>query len=336
MNPRVALAAAVLLLGGAGSGAAEPMLRLHYPPDGLVVSGQGHLSVLAEVDRAAAGGVEVEVRLAGGQGDRATPRARADGPTVFHGAVRLRPGVNQVEVVLGVRGRPPAVTTRRVYFLSPLANETVPPPGYARAPFHRGPPASCGGCHELAARADDAGPATPAASTCRSCHARLTAAAEVHGPAAQWACTRCHDPSAAPARYATPDPPMPLCFSCHAEQKERFYGSRYQHGPTATGRCTLCHDPHGSPNQFFLRKATWDLCTTCHAEKGSGRHVISWGPTGQTHPTRGRPDPSRPGREVSCASCHNPHAAPGPKLWNFGAVLYLELCRNCHRTILGG
>jgi predicted CXXCH cytochrome family protein len=129
---------------------------------------------------------------------------------------------------------------------------------------------------------------------------------------------------------------MPPCFGCHQEQKDRFYGNPYQHGPTATGFCTICHNPHGTDNEFFVKKATWNLCTTCHYEKGSGRHVVSWGPSGQTHPTRQRPDPSRAGKELSCASCHNPHAAPGAKLWNFGAVRWMDLCRNCHAGIFGG
>jgi predicted CXXCH cytochrome family protein len=129
---------------------------------------------------------------------------------------------------------------------------------------------------------------------------------------------------------------MPLCFSCHEEQKERFYGERFQHGPTATGMCVLCHSPHGSEHALLLRKAAFDLCTACHAEQGSGRHVIAWGPGGQSHPTRGRPDPVKLGQELSCASCHNPHAAPAPKLWNFKATLWLDLCRNCHRALLGG
>ncbi len=196
--------------------------------------------------------------------------------------------------------------------------------------------AACRNCHSLEAAPEDVGPPTPDQSTCYPCHAGLTKVKEVHGPAALWACTKCHDPASAPQRYATPEPVMPLCFGCHQEQKDRFYGSPYQHGPTATGFCTLCHNPHGSEHGLFLKKAAWDLCTTCHFEKGSGRHVVAWGPGGQTHPTRGRPDPVRANRELSCASCHNPHAAPGPKLWNFGATSWVDLCRNCHRRIIGG
>jgi predicted CXXCH cytochrome family protein len=325
------VAAGAVVLGTVAPGASQ-QLRVHYPPDRQVVSGAGFLNVLIEADA----GAEIEVRRAGRMGTRAVVRRGADTATVYHAGVELEPGVNSIEVLLRTGGREIA-TQRRVYFQLPLANETMPPPDFVRDPFHASPvPQACSACHAVAPGPDDAAPATPRQSSCFSCHARVTATPEVHGPASQWACSRCHDAGAAPARHATPRPVMPLCFGCHAEQNERFHGNRFQHGPTATGECTLCHNPHGTANLFFLKKAAWDLCTTCHAEKGTGRHVISWGPSGQTHPTRGRPDPSRPGREVSCASCHDPHAAPGPKLWKFGAVLYLDLCRNCHKAILGG
>jgi predicted CXXCH cytochrome family protein len=152
----------------------------------------------------------------------------------------------------------------------------------------------------------------------------------VHGPAALWNCLKCHDAQSVPARYATPVPVRDLCFGCHTDLKDYFFSTPYQHGPTATGMCTICHNPHGTNNEFWLKKEPWDLCTTCHAEKASGRHVIAWGPSGQTHPTRGRPDPMKPEREFSCRSCHNPHASNMPKLWNYNVKSYFELCQVCH------
>ncbi len=325
-----------LALGMPEPGGTAESLRLHYPPENLVVSGGGILHVIGEPERDLPG-AEMAVRLNGGPAESAMARLRQGGGTVFHAEVRLAPGLNSVEVELRSGGRPVARVQRKVFFLSPLNKDKEPPSRFSRQSFHRtgGEPA-CVGCHQLEPRPEDEGPASPEQSTCYPCHARLTKTKEVHGPAALWACTRCHNPSSAPVRYATPDPIMILCFSCHGEQKERFYGSPYQHGPTATGQCTICHNPHGTDNLYFLKKAAWDLCTTCHFEKASGRHVISWGPNGQGHPTRGKPDPTRVNRELSCASCHNPHAASAPKLWNFNAVRWLDLCRNCHKRILGG
>lgn len=39
---------------------------------------------------------------------------------------------------------------------------------------------------------------------------------------------------------------------------------------------------------------------------------------------------------VPIASCHNPHAAPGAKLWNFGVTRRGALCTVCHRSLVGG
>lgn len=325
---------AAAISGGAPAEAA-PRLVIHYPPDDLVVSGAGLLRVIAEVSDP--GPHTLEIRLDGVP--TATPVAmhRPGGGAVMHAPVQLAPGLATLEVTLREAGRPAESITRRIFLLSVVAKAGTPPPRFRWNPFHQDArEKACAGCHEMTSQPGDAGPPAPDQSTCFPCHARVTAVKEVHGPAALWACTRCHDARRTPGRYATPDPVLPLCFSCHAEQKERFYGSRYQHGPTATGLCTICHSPHGTEEQFFLKKTAWELCTTCHAEKASGRHVISWGPQGQGHPTRGRPDPNRPDRELSCASCHNPHAAPGPKLWNFQATDWLELCRNCHARLMGG
>jgi len=304
---------------------------VHVPADRSLVSGDGILHVIGEVQGAGAPGMEVRL-----DGDIIVAVARRVGDrAVMHAALRLAPGLNRLSIVFrGSSGRP-ITMEREVFHVVPLVPDAVPPPEFARRPFHAGDaPVVCARCHRVVARAEDTAPAAPEQSTCFSCHAGLTRAAEVHGPTAQWACTRCHD-AAAGAAYATPEPVMPLCYACHVEQKERFYGSRYQHGPTATGRCTICHSPHGTGHRVFLKKAPWDLCTTCHVEKKSGRHVVAWGPSGQSHPTRGRPDPARPGQELSCASCHNPHAAPSPKLWNFKATIWLDLCRNCHARLIG-
>jgi predicted CXXCH cytochrome family protein len=332
MNRAWAIVAAALvagLLADPAPSAGAP--HVHYPPEDLIVTGGGTLHVIVEAPEP--GPHTMSIRLNGAEPG---PAVSAAGGRVLHGPVQLAPGPNALEIVLSNERGETTTLSRRAFWASPVLARADPPAGFRRQPFHgEGHEAPCAGCHQTQPRPEDAGPTEPRQSTCFSCHARITGAREVHGPAAQWACTRCHDPTAAPVRYATPEPVMPLCFSCHAEQRDRFYGNRYQHGPTATGFCTICHNPHGTEHRFFLKKATWDLCTTCHAEKASGRHVISWGPRGQTHPTRGRPDPSRPGREVSCASCHNPHAAPSPKLWNFKATFYVELCRNCHGGLIG-
>ncbi len=309
--------------------------KLRLPAADSIVSGGGLTHIVAELEAGVAPSA-ARARLKEEDLGPATPRQRANGGSVLHWSVRLAPGPNTLEVIFAPPGKPETRQTRRLFYYAPVFAASDVPSGFRRLPFHQATADPvCQECHRLEPAPRDGAPGAPDQSTCYGCHASLTRVKEVHGPAALWACTRCHDPTAGPQRYATPEPVMPLCFGCHQEQKDRFYGSPYQHGPTATGYCTICHNPHGSDQQFFLKKAAWNLCTTCHFEKASGRHVISWGPRGQSHPTRGRPDPNRVGRELSCASCHNPHAAPAPKLWNFGATVWLDLCRNCHGWVFG-
>jgi predicted CXXCH cytochrome family protein len=48
------------------------------------------------------------------------------------------------------------------------------------------------------------------------------------------------------------------------------------------------------------------------------------------HPTRDRQDPVRIGKELTCSSCHNPHASNSPNLWAFDVQSTFELCVKCH------
>lgn len=335
MNRRARVLLIVIVVAWATPGAASQGFRIHLPVTNAIVSGGGLVHVIVEIDP---GVPPSAVRARHKEADLGTSayRPRAAGGGVLHWTAQLAPGPNIIEVSLDVAGAPPVRETRVLFYYLPIISAEDPPQDFKRMPFHRADAeAACSECHRMQPLPSDAAPTSAEQSTCHACHSGLTKIKEVHGPAALWACTKCHDPTSASQRYATPEPVMPLCFSCHQEQKDRFYGNPYQHGPTATGYCTICHNPHGSEHGFFLKKAVFNLCTTCHFEK-TGRHVISWGPTGQGHPLRGRRDPTRVNRELSCASCHNPHAAPAPRLWNFGATRWLDLCRNCHRDKLGG
>lgn len=118
-----------------------------------------------------------------------------------------------------------------------------------------------------------------------------------------------------------------VCENCHPG----VLAGQYKHGPTDAGYCILCHDPHASPNPAWLRKPSWDLCVTCHAEKASGRHVIAGFVSSETHPTKDRRDPMRPGKRLTCTSCHQPHSAPSASLYSYDAKTRSELCGLCHR-----
>jgi len=311
-------------LRGHVTAASAPALTLLYPPDRSVVGGAGFSHLVLEI----APSVRVSVNLNGRPVD---PSKLTD--KVHHYLLRLQFGANRVDVEALEGDGVVAREKRELFFFSPIAGEQqILPEGFAAHPFHRagGTPEKCAACHVLEPQKGDLSPASPAASSCYSCHQDLTRVKNVHGPASLWMCLACHNSTSAPAKYATPVPVRDLCYACHVDQKDYFFSSPYQHGPTATGMCTICHNPHGSNNEFWLKKPPWELCTTCHTEKASGRHVIAWGPSGNTHPTRGRPDPMKPEREFSCRSCHNPHASNMPKLWNFNVKSYLQLCQTCH------
>ena len=118
------------------------------------------------------------------------------------------------------------------------------------------------------------------------------------------------------------------CLSCH----QGMLDGAFRHGPTEAGYCNLCHDPHASPNPAWLRKPAWDLCVTCHAEMAEGKHVVAGFVSGKTHPTKGRSDPARPGRELSCASCHNAHSGKSRSLFVYGVKERHDLCVQCHKN----
>lgn len=312
------------LFQGDGKALAPQFFALLHPSDRSVWIGAGLADLVLEAEPS----VKISVRLNGKpvEGPKVAKR-------IYHYPLRLELGLNRIEVEAARGERLLRQEKRELFFFSQIAKEKEIPPGFAPRPFHSDAKSEerCGGCHVLEPKKSDFSPPAPKDSSCHACHKRLVQFKQVHGPASLWNCLVCHDAKSTPARYSTPVPVRDLCYGCHKEQRDYFFSSQYQHGPTATGMCTICHNPHASDNEYWLKKEPWDLCTTCHFEKASGRHVLAWGPTGDTHPTRGRPDPMKPDREFSCRSCHNPHASNAPKLWNFNATTAYELCWTCHR-----
>lgn len=117
-----------------------------------------------------------------------------------------------------------------------------------------------------------------------------------------------------------------VCARCHSD----ILAGPVKHGPAEMGYCTLCHDPHASKYPSWTRNQDWRLCTTCHAEKKKEVHLISGFVRGISHPTMRVQDPSRPGRWLSCVSCHSPHSARTRELLNFDVTSMFEMCKFCH------
>ncbi len=182
----------------------------------------------------------------------------------------------------------------------------------------------------------------PARSHCYNCHKALVSRKNDHSPAVNMLCTICHTGEsgefntkyAKKSKYLMPDPIAERCFVCHTGLKKRWYTNKSQHGPLKTGRCDKCHNPHASNYAFFLRKPIYELCTTCHSEKAEGKHVLGsfvFNRNSGAHPLKGRPDPSRPGRNLTCSSCHNPHGSNGIYLLRTNSTNTYSICQRCHK-----
>ena len=330
MRPGAALIAwaAILLFP-----AAAESWEIVFPSEGTLFDDVPFLNLVAE--RPPAPVELIDVRVNGRLVETIDLTERGHAGSFLCRGLRVEPGPVTLRVeASGPDGdRRTEVREVRVFVRSLLnPGSRNAPPGFAGKPFHTPEKERrCSGCHRMDPSPGDRKPSEPKMSSCFACHRRIVAFREAHGPAAVWDCLSCHDPESRPARYATAQPNSAVCYECHRRQAEERNKLPYIHGPTSTGKCTICHSPHGTDNPFWLKKPVWDLCTACHAEKADGRHVVAGFVFGETHPTRGRPDPTRPGKDLSCASCHNPHSAPSKFLWNFGVTRRLDLCRVCHK-----
>jgi predicted CXXCH cytochrome family protein len=250
--------------------------------------------------------------------------------------IKLSFGPNEIVVNAfegGFGGRKVGSKKATIFLRSDISREfRIATPEFQKKPFHREDNENaCLSCHVMKTSERDIKPQRPVDSMCYPCHRKITEYGYVHGPAATWNCLSCHEQNAKPVKYITRQPERELCFVCHKEKKEEWMPKKYWHGPTATGKCSICHNPHASNNISWLKKPSWDLCITCHEDRASGRHVVAGFVFGSSHPTKGRPDPLRHGKELSCASCHNPHAANSRALFANDAISPGSLCRMCHK-----
>lgn len=178
-------------------------------------------------------------------------------------------------------------------------------------------------------------------SKCYTCHKQLLSRSNSHAPSINFACIQCHtgetnffnEDAKNKSRFLAPDPIDMQCKNCHFKVESKWYKKDSKHGPVMSGRCTKCHNPHSSNHEFFLHKPIWKLCTTCHDEKAKGKHVLTsfvFGRNKGAHPTQGRDDPARPGRELVCSSCHNPHGSDGIVLLRTQEKTAYSVCKRCH------
>ena len=190
----------------------------------------------------------------------------------------------------------------------------------------------CGECHNPHGSDHDRKLYTdPIDGTCFRCHYDdVTGRAQAHPPVAAGRCTICHDPHGSKQPQNLYTTVNLTCGGCHPDQYRP--DAKVQHGAVVAYGCTACHDPHGSDSPpFLLRASITATCTRCHEGYDDGYHVTS-GAAGRGHPTGGKRDPTRPDRDLSCTSCHDPHGGDNPKLW-YRASRRIELCRECHTAL---
>ncbi len=317
--------------------AGQDVISINYPPDKSVreygLLGVSFSMTKGTVDR-------VMVRVNGREETTIVPDIDTE---CFE--VSIEPGVNKVELVAYKEG---AVVVKKVleaFRRSDLISEhRKVPKGFKVDSFHMQTQTHCRKCHVLDPSEYDVKPISPATftadnfdskavlattSTCYSCHKKIMSNAYVHGPASVWSCLSCHDADSIP-EYSVKTPDTEMCYECHTEQKKDWLSKKFVHGPVNMGKCTICHSPHSTANAFNLFKSTWDLCINCHAEKADGVHIFADALFKDGHPTRDRDDPVNVGKELTCASCHNPHASNFPPLWAFEVSDLFELCSKCH------
>ncbi len=299
-------------------------LRIVTPVDMTYTQGGQTISVVSRVSENAFSSLKIYV-----DGDLQKTLSDIDGKRYVCSVADVHPGINTI-MVSGIMEDGGAVSRQvKVFIISPIsARYGNPPDGYTQYWFHSSS-STCFTCHQMQPQKSDLYPAKHSDSSCYVCHKDITDRKYVHGPTAAWACLMCHDPKADP-KYSTPNPPVKMCEKCHGDDIAAWQKLKHQHGPFALGMCTTCHSPHGSNWPFWTRKFPTDLCLSCHVGQ-SGNHVITFF-NGDPHPMRGHPDPRHPGRELSCASCHSPHASPY-RFQLFGDYRHPRtFCRGCHFT----
>ncbi len=167
--------------------------------------------------------------------------------------------------------------------------------------------------------------------TCFQCHINKTKFRDqkhVHGPVGTGDCTICHDPHGDDYKFQLwADGKSDLCVGCHGDKKRAIKNSVgfYPHGIVQGGGCVACHSPHATAYRFQLYKPINELCISCHLNLAD---VEKGHPVGN-HPLKGKDDPRRKGRALSCTSCHNPHGS-NYRFLLIGDILGGHVCSMCH------
>jgi predicted CXXCH cytochrome family protein len=204
--------------------------------------------------------------------------------------------------------------------------------------------------------------------TCHSDQAEHIDKAKVQHPGAEGECVACHNPHAGKTPgFLQPDP-VSACLACHSDQADQFKKA-HLHQPAFGQACAICHEAHGGENEHLLRtKKVDELCLECHGpeapepKKLEAEHTITIfnGSVklpedyfkknkvvvlplkyGRGHPVEGHPvanvvdptDVTKVKTQLSCLSCHQPHASAQPDLLVRDQVNNAQFCASCHKDL---
>ena len=319
----------------------QNIVTVYYPAD-MAVMEFGRLSISLSLPQGSADLIEVEVNSH--IKASVVPRQKFECLSV-----PLEFGINKIHIRAKKEDGVVDDVALDVFRRSDLVSKyKEPPAGFQKDYFHMKDRSPCSTCHHVleTTEADNEildietylaevaknKAVVPSESTCYSCHRGITAYSCVHGPDFVWSCLTCHDSQGEP-KYSIKYPVPELCHKCHVEQEQQRRGKKNYHAPYLTKKCGICHNPHASENPYRLVEPTWLLCVNCHPDQGDGRHIIAnyfWGTRHRRHPTHGVVDPSREGKELTCASCHDPHATDAPKFIATYDTRSFDLCMKCH------
>ena len=152
----------------------------------------------------------------------------------------------------------------------------------------------------------------------------------VHGPMQVGGCTLCHAPHGEKYRYQLwAEGSLELCIACHSDKENLVRKENplpFVHGIIKGSGCVACHDPHATDYEFMVKRPINELCVSCH----TGLAGVSRGHPIGGHPVAGPTERRRPGRELTCTSCHDPHGSNSRNLLirdSRGG----QICAACHR-----
>jgi predicted CXXCH cytochrome family protein len=249
----------------------------------------------------------------------------------YHTTFTLNEGENNIRIEGFQHGKAITEKVFTVFLRSSFSDQfSAPPSGFKKYAFHKANnEKACNPCHSEELRVGAKSKQSTDSPSCYSCHKGLIAKKFVHGPAAVWACSTCHQEDSKKIKNAVADPEVQVCRDCHMDDLAAWDSEEFGHGPTMAGKCAICHNPHGSDNVFFLVKEINDLCLSCH-ENILGKPHVMVGFSGKNHPVRKMASEGG-NSEISCVSCHDPHATNNVYLLEGFKKSKEDICPRCHK-----